>query len=150
VVLLAALAFWPILGIHEDGIGGVRLHDSPRAVRVALGRPTRIHAQPRRGPGPKLIDWIYVRKGFTVEFLKAVGPPTVYSVATTNPLYTTAEGAHVGSTEREVRRSAPYCRNDPYTHSRYCSNVNEGGAGGMFWRIRRGRAVSVTVSSPVY
>jgi hypothetical protein len=148
VVALVALALLPLPTIQRDGIGWVHLYDSPAFVKAVLGEPARIRRY--RGPGPDLDDWVYPQRGMTVELLKDGGRPYVYSVATTNPSYRTREGAHVGSRERVVRLSAPYCHDDPYNRSRYCSNVNEGGVGGTFWRIRRGRAVSVTVAAPVY
>ena len=150
LAVAAALGGSPQLIRPNDGIGCVDLAMSPALVRATLGRPTQIR-HVYSGPGPDLDDWIYVRRRLTLQFILAGREPSVYQIATRNPLYHTRNGVHVGSPERQVRTVARYCRNDAYARRRrYCSNTNEGGVGGTFWLIRHGRAVSVAVAAPVF
>ena len=119
---------------------------SPREVRAVLGAPPRIK------PGVHRIgyfDFTYVYPHrLVVKFLLGGDRDYVYSISTTSRRYRTRKGVGVGSSERRVRTYARYCRVDRGVRS--CMNTNEGGVGGTYFVIRRGRAVSVTVFAPAF
>ena len=134
--------------IEKDGIAGVRLFMSPKQVWAARGRPDHVVNRSRWRIGYLPLVYVYRRPRLSVVFLLGGKRLSVWSVATTDPAERTRTGVGVGDRESRVRTYAPYCRSE--RRRRFCSTTNEGGVGGTFFELRRGRAVRVTVNAAVF
>lgn len=134
--------------IKRDGIAGVRLFMSPKQVWVVRGRPDQVVNRSQWRVGYLPLVYVYRRPRLRVVFLLGGKHLSVWSVATTDPGERTRTGVGVGNREARVRTYAPYCRSE--RRRRFCSTTNEGGIGGTFFELRRGRAVRVTVNAPVF
>ena len=134
--------------IRRDGIAGVRLVMSPKQVWAVRGRPDRVINRREWRVGYLPLVYVYRRPRLRIQFLLGGTRLTVWSITTTDPGQRTRTGVGVGDREARVRTYAPYCRSE--RRRRFCSTTNEGGAGGTFFEVRRGRAVSVTVAAPPF
>jgi hypothetical protein len=152
VVVAAALAVAAPASstIRRDGIAGVRLVMSPKQVWAAGGRPDQVVNRRQWRIGYLPLTYTYRRPRLRIDFLNGGPRLTVWSITTTDPTERTRSGVGVGvgDSEARVRSYAPFCRSEG--RRRFWSTTNEGGGGGTFFEIRRGRAVSVTVSAPPF
>ena len=134
--------------IDRNGIAGVRLLMSPKQVWAVRGRPDEVVNRSQWRVGYLPLVYVYRHPRLRVVFLLGGKRLSVWSVATTDPGERTRTGVGVGDREARVRTYAPYCRTEG--SRRFCSTTNEGGIGGTFFELRRGRAVRVTVNAPVF
>jgi hypothetical protein len=110
-VCFCVLAFAGSAGatiVIGKGIAGVRLHMSPAAVRVALGKPARV-VNGKNDFGP-YTEFRY--RGYVVDFQ---GGNAVTSVTTTLAKEKTPAGVGVGSTWLQVHRKVAHvgCTGSP-------------------------------------
>jgi hypothetical protein len=118
---------------------------SPKQVWTVRGRPDRVVNRRTWKVGYLPLVYFYRHPRLRVEFLLGGPRLSVWSITTRDRAERTRTGVGVGDRDSRVRTYAPYCRGE--RRRRFCSTTNEGGNGGTFFEMRRGRAVTVTVAA---